>query len=164
MTTSYSRRFVPVLLMAAALGCSQRVKPGSEVLFNYELKTDKGELIETTFGDTPSTIKLGEGDALPGLEEALAGMKAGQEKSGTLPPEKAFGERDPKEVQRVPLSKFGDLARQLKVGGEVEGFKDGKPSAGRILEIGKEDVLLDFNHPLAGKTLSYKLEVLKVSR
>lgn len=100
-------------------------------------------------------IVLGEGFVLPGLDEALLGMNAGENKTIEVQPAKAFGERNPELVKIVPESEFKRRDIELKIGMPV----DADGARGRIVSIASGRVRVDFNHPLAGKVLVYDLEV-----
>jgi len=147
------------LLLALACSRDARVRPGDPVVVRYELSVD-GAVLET------ETVELtqGAGQLPPGADEALLGMKPGEEKTVELPPEKAFGPRDEKRVEAMPLAQLGDLARGLKPGAKVMGFRDGKPETARVLSIEGGKARLDFNPPLAGKTVVYRLSVLPPTR
>jgi len=105
----------------------------------------------------PILVVIGEGRVVKGLEEAIREMNEGEEREVEIPPEKAYGERDPSKLRRIPLREFRK--------GEIE------PIPGRIVEINGVPavirdvsggrVLVDFNHPLAGKVLIYKVKVTK---
>lgn len=160
------RKGVAVLalaLIAAACSRGGRVRPGDTVVLRYELSAD-GAVVESDFDGEPATVVQGAGQLLPGADEALLGMAPGEEKRLELPPEKAFGLRDPAKVQAMPLAKFGDLAQGLKAGNKVSGFRDGKPETARVLSVENGAAVLDFNPPLAGKTVTYRLRVLSVPR
>jgi FKBP-type peptidyl-prolyl cis-trans isomerase 2 len=158
------RRNIAAFLVLAALpplaGCRRdaRVRRGDEVVLSYELSVD-GAVVESDFGAEPATVVQGAGDVPPGADEALLGMVPGEEKRLELPPEKAFGPRDLARVERMPLSKLGALAAGLKPGRKVLGFRDGKAESARVLAIEDGAAVLDFNPPLAGKTVVYRVRV-----
>jgi len=147
-------------LAFAAGGCRRdgRVRPGDAVAIQYEMTVD-GAVRESTFGGRPVPIVQGAGDVPPGLDAALLGMRPGMEKTLELPPSLAFGPRDPAKVQTMALSDFGDLGRTLKPGRRVSGFRDGKAEEAVVLSVSDGRAALDFNHPLAGKTVSYRVRV-----
>lgn len=151
--------------LAALAGCSRtpRVRAGDAVAINWELSVD-GASVESTFGEAPTTVIQGEGQVPPGVDAALLGMAAGEEKSLTLTPELGFGVRDERKVQELPLASMGELARGLKVGATVRGFRDGKPEAGRVVKLSAKTVTLDFNPPLAGRTVTDRVRVVSVGR
>lgn len=94
---------------------------------------------------------------LPGLNDEIKKMKVGEEKKIEIKPEKAFGERNPNLVQSIPLSKFKEQNIKPEIGAVIDigGLK------GRIVSVSGGRVQIDFNHPLAGKTLEYDIKVLK---
>jgi FKBP-type peptidyl-prolyl cis-trans isomerase SlpA len=149
------------LLAAAACRREARVRPGDTVALRYELSAD-GAVVESDFDGEPATVVQGAGQIPPGADEALIGMAPGQEKRLELAPEKAFGPFDPARVESMPLSRLGPLAAGLKAGSKVLGFRDGKPETARVLSIEGGRAALDFNPPLAGKTVVYRLRVVSL--
>lgn len=140
-----------------------RIRKGSYVKFHYELRDEKGKVIESTFGGEPLDYVHGEGQLIEGLEEYLEGEEPGFEGRVTLPPEKAYGEHRPDLVVYAGPENFDDSV-ELKEGEVVETEDpDGNPVQFRIVEITDDKVYLDGNHPLAGKTLEFKVEVVEVS-
>ncbi|MEM4311164.1 MAG: FKBP-type peptidyl-prolyl cis-trans isomerase [Nitrososphaerales archaeon] len=148
------------------------VKEGSFLLLNITGRVkDTGGLIETTLEEEakksneydpsrkyePRLIIVGEGLLLKAIEDKLKEVEVGQKLELELSPEQAFGFRDANKVRLVPLRKFGDKANELSPGDRVE--VDNK--IGIVKNIGSGRVQIDFNHPLAGKTLSYQVEVLR---
>jgi FKBP-type peptidyl-prolyl cis-trans isomerase 2 len=151
-----------LLLLA---GCSRGpVAPGSTVTVDYELTVD-GVILESTAGREPLVIVQGAGGLPPAVEQALIGRKAKEELVLELTPKTSgFGPWDRRKTTEIPLARFGPLAKDLKVGGLVDGVSHGKPQSGRVAEIDLADgyVTLDFNHFLAGKNLRYKLKIISV--
>jgi len=153
-------RLAAVLLLAA---CSRegRVPPGAVVQLDYEL-TSGGTLIESNAGKELLTVTQGDGN-LPGpVDEALVGMKAGEEKVVELTPDQGFGPVDPEKIRAIPLEKFGAMAKDLAPGKVVAGAKGGKAAEGRVVKVEDGAATLDFNHPLAGKRLRYKIKVVEI--
>lgn len=150
---------LPTLLLAAACRRDARVRPGDAVVLRYELSAG-GAVVESDFDGDPVTIVQGTGQIPPGADEALVGMAPGEEKRLVLPPEKAFGPRDPARVELLPLSRLGKLAAGLKPGRTIMGFRDGKPEEARVAAISGGRAALDFNPPLAGATVVYRVRVL----
>ncbi len=148
------------------------VKPGDFLLVNYTLKVkESGETVDTTFDSVakdahihredstfrPKFIILGEGWLPKGLEESLVGLDPGTSKTVELTPEKGFGARDPGKMRLVPLRRFRD--KEYPTPGQQVEF-DGRPAVVRAVGAGR--VQVDFNHPLAGRTLVYDVSVDKV--
>ncbi|WP_294948184.1 peptidylprolyl isomerase [Sulfurivirga sp.] len=139
-----------------------RIRKGSYVKFHYELRDDKGELIESTFGGEPMDYVHGEEQIIEGLEEFLDGEEPGFEGRVTIPPEKAYGEYRNDLVVYAGPENFDDSV-ELREGEVVETTDpDGHPVQFRITRIEEDKVYLDGNHPLAGKTLEFKVEVVDV--
>jgi peptidylprolyl isomerase len=146
---------------------------GTLVYVNYTAKVkDTGEAIETTLEEEakklniydadrryePRLVAVGEDWVLKGLDEEIAKMDVGEKKTAELPPDRAWGGRDPTLLRMVPLRKFGERADELRVGDEVE--MDNRVAVVRFIGSGRAQV--DFNHRLAGKTLVYDIEVIRV--
>lgn len=140
-----------------------RIKEGSVVRLEYTLSDGKGLLIESSKGKEPLTYTHGQGQMLAGLEKELAGMRANEEKNVHLKPEDAYGPVDPQAFQEIPRKEFPDDA--LKVGNALLARNDqGQLFPVRVHEIKEKTVVLDFNHPLAGKTLTFAIKVLDIQR
>ena len=148
---------------------------GDFVLLNYSAKVkETSEVFDTTFEETakkeqlykegeiyePKLIVVGEGWVLKPLDEALLTMKLGKTQIVEISPEKAFGQRDPEKVKRVPLKHLISKGKNPVIGMRVE--YNGKMASVRSIGAGR--VLLDFNPPLAGKTLIYEAIVDKKIR
>jgi FKBP-type peptidyl-prolyl cis-trans isomerase SlyD len=137
------------------------IKDGSKVKFHYSLTVD-GEELENSKQGEPLTYTHGSSEIIPGLEEQLTGMGPGDSTSTKIPPEKGYGPPDPAAVQKVERKAFHN-ADSLKVGDFVAGEAEGKTLRARITEVGPDQITVDFNHPLAGKTLHFTVEVIEVS-
>lgn len=148
------------LAAAGACGRSPGVRPGDAVTLGYELSAD-GAVVESKMAE-PVRLVQGAGQVPAGVDAALLGMAPGAEKRVELTAAEAFGPRDPARVQAVPLKPFGALAAGLKPGRKVRGFRDGKPEEAVVVSVSSGSVTLDFNHPLAGKAVSYRLRVVAV--
>ena len=131
------------------------------VTLEYELYNASGELLEKT-GDQPLVYIHGIGQLLPALEAAVEGLSTGDTKEVTLTPEEGFGEYREDQVQRIPRSAFGD-EMELEPGMTLYARTEaGDTIPFMSLEVTDEDVVADFNHPLAGETLTFKLKVLGI--
>ena len=132
---------------------------------------ETGEVFETTDEETakksgiysenevygPRLIVVGEGWVLRGLDKRLEGVKIGEETEIAIPPEEAFGERDPRNIRMVPYRVLRSKGITPRIGESVE--VDGRTAVVRSVGAGR--VQLDFNHPLAGRRIVYKVKVLK---
>lgn len=138
-----------------------RIKEGSVVRLDYTLSDDKGTLIESTKGKEPLTYTHGQGQILPALEKELAGMRVNEEKSILLKPEDGYGPVDAKAFQEVPRKEIPQDA--LKIGNTLLARNEqGLVIPVRVHEIKERTVVLDFNHPLAGKTLNFAIKILDI--
>ena len=137
------------------------IKAGSVVRLEYTLSDEQGTLIESNKGKDPLIYTHGQGQILPALEKELAGMKVNDEKNVRLKPEEAYGAVDPKAFQEIPREEIP--ADALKVGNTLLAKNDqGQLFPVRVHEVKDKTVVLDFNHPLAGKTLSFAVKVLEI--
>ena len=148
------------------------LEKGSLILLDYTAKIkDTNEIFETTRVDDvkndsdfdpnkkyePRLLGVGEGWVLKGLDEALLESSIGTPLNIEIPPEKAFGERDPSKVRMIPLRKLGEKANEVGIGDVIE-IDD---RIGIIRFIGSGRVQVDFNHKYAGRTLIYDANILK---
>lgn len=155
------RRALAAALLLAACSRDARVAPGSTVALEYELSSG-GAVIETSVGREPLSVIQGEGN-LPGpVDEALVGLRPGEEKILDLTPDQGFGPVDPSKIRVIPLSKFGALAKDLAIGKTVGGASGGKAAEGRVIALEGGAATLDFNHPLAGKALRYRIKIVSI--
>jgi FKBP-type peptidyl-prolyl cis-trans isomerase SlyD len=137
------------------------VKDGMLVTLDYTVKTPDGKLLETSNGSQPLKYIHGKKMMIPGLERELTGMKIGDEKHITIKPEDGYGKLNPNAVQEVPKEKVPPNA--LKVGAVLVGTdKNGSPMPMTVKEIKEKTVVMDLNHPLAGKTLVFDVKVIDV--
>ena len=143
------------------MSSSPAIAKGSQVKFHFTLTVDGGEL-ESSRSCEPLEYEHGKGRIVPGLEEALEGLTVGDKKVVTLPPDKAYGERNPKALQEVPKRVFAD-ADKLSPGDEVAGQSGNNQLRAVVKEVKDEVLVLDFNHPLAGRTLEFDVEIVEVS-
>jgi len=137
------------------------VKDGMSVSFDYTLKDTDGKLIETSKGKTPLRYTHGQKQMIPGLEKQLAGMKVGDEKNVRVKPEDAYGPVNKDAFQEVPKDKIP--ANGLKVGAVLASkTADGHVIPVRVAEIKEKTVVMDFNHPMAGKTLVFDVKIVDI--
>ena len=144
----------------AKKGTSPVVSEGKSVKVNYTLKVD-GKVVDSSDGRGPLEFKVGGHQMIPGFERAVLGMKAGEKKSFKVSPQDGYGQEDPKAVKEVPISQMPANVTP-KAGMILTAQKDGQRIPVRILEVKKDVVVLNFNHPLAGKTLNFDVEVVAI--
>jgi FKBP-type peptidyl-prolyl cis-trans isomerase SlpA len=134
----------------------------STVTLHLSLTLEDGTLAESTFGEKPLTFTMGDGSLVHGLELALYGLRPGDTQRLELYPEQAFGLHDPEKIHRLPRSQFSpDMELEA---GLIIGFtsNDGEEIPGAILSFDDASVEVDFNHPMAGHTVVFEVEILDV--
>lgn len=141
-----------------------KIDQGTQVELHFALMLEDGATVDSTFEGKSATLTLGDGNLPEHFEACLLGLEAGNEQTFTLPPEKAFGQHNPSNVQRLAKESFADELEQLEIG-MIFGFTDpkGNEVPGVVSEIEESHVLIDFNHPLAGKNLKFKVQILNVT-
>ena len=139
---------------------SPAIKDGSRVQLEYTLRDTAGTVLDSNQGGEPFAYTQGQKQIVPGLESALVGKRAGDVTKVTVKPEDAYGKVDPKAVIEVGRER---VPPDVKVGTELTGRDaNGTPRAVRVKEVKEKSVVLDLNHPLAGKTLVFDVRVLSV--
>lgn len=137
------------------------VEPDCVVRFHYTLSDEQGVMLETSRDGEPLAVLHGHGNVIAGVEDALQGRTAGDSFSVQVPPGKGYGERIEGRTQRVPKKHISG-ARRLKPGDEaVVATREGHRSV-TVLKVGHSVVDVDLNHPLAGRTLSFEIEIVEV--
>ena len=131
------------------------------VSIDYTLTVD-GEVVDSTEGDEPLQFLQGHQNIIPGLERELAGMKVGDSKQVIVSAGEAYGEVDPENVVDVPRTEF-PAEIPMEPGTELEVKNaDGEVLSATIAEVNDDSVKLDFNHPLAGKQLTFDVSVVEL--
>ncbi len=148
-------------------GRNDAIESGSQVSLHFSLALTTGEVIDSNFETKPVKFRLGDGNMLPGFEDALLGLKSGEELEVVLEPEQAFGVVYPENQHRFPIAKFRDLLEDELMPatvGSVVSFKDagGFDLPGVVTKISEQVIAVDFNHPLAGRQIVFKASVLSV--
>ncbi|MBL8200190.1 MAG: peptidylprolyl isomerase [Chromatiales bacterium] len=149
----------PVISPALAAGPAAVIGKGRKVDIEYTLTLDDGSTVQSNVGEKPLSFVAGEGQIIPGLETALDGKAARERVKVRIPPEEAYGPTDPQRMQEVPLDKIPEDARKVGTLLSAQGF-DGPV---RVAEVRPDVVVLDFNHPLAGKALTFDVLVLSIN-
>ena len=140
---------------------TQFVQPDSLVTLHYRIAMENGQPLISTFEGTPATLKLGVGELLPSLERLLAGVEVGKHQLFTLAPDEAFGPHNPDLVERVKREHMPEEEIEAMTIMEFAA-PDGSRYSGLVREINDEFAIVDFNHPLAGKTIRFEVEVIGV--
>jgi len=139
-----------------------QIEKDKVVSFHYALSED-GKQLETSRDGEPMLVLHGHGGVMVGLEEAMAGKAVGDTLNVTLEPAKAYGERQDDAQQRIPIKHLvGGKKLKLRPGMVVSVNTDQGPRDVTVIKAGKFNVDVDLNHPLAGKTLTFDVEILDI--
>lgn len=133
------------------------------VSLHYTLRDEQGTVIDTSSGRGTLTYLHGKGNIIPGLEAALAGRVAGDKLEVTVAPDKGYGARDERLVQILPRTKFSGTG-ELTPGMQVRANGPQGPRMMTIVRVDRDFVTVDGNHPLAGRTLHFSVEVEEVRK
>ncbi|MDA8169369.1 MAG: peptidylprolyl isomerase [Nitrospiraceae bacterium] len=148
--------------LAGAAGKSVPVvTAGKTVKVNYTLKVD-GKVVDSSKGKPPLEFKAGSHEMIPGFEKAVMGMKLGEKKSFKVSPEEGYGKVNPKAIQEIPKSKLPPNIKPAPGMMLSASTPDGHHIPVRVVSVKKDTIVLDFNPPLAGKTLNFDVEVVGI--
>ncbi|MGS2717984.1 FKBP-type peptidyl-prolyl cis-trans isomerase [Eionea flava] len=138
------------------------VSEGTVVTLHFSIALPSGELVDSTFDGEPATFTVGDGNLLVGFEEVVMGLVAGSRETFTITPEKGFGQHNPSNLQTIKRDQFGDDITLEK--GLVLSFADAQNAElpGVVSEFNDDEVVVDFNHPLAGKDVLFDVQIIKV--
>lgn len=138
------------------------IAAGTVVTMHYKLALDDGEVVDSSEGNDPLTYLHGAQNIVPGLESEMEGKEVGSKFDVSVKPEEGYGPRHPNAVQNVPRGAFPDDA-QLEPGIQFKAEnEDQQPIMGTIMTVDDETVVVDFNHPLAGQTLNFSIEIVSL--
>lgn len=138
------------------------VDKGTRVTLHFALKFTDGQVIDSTFDKEPASLEIGDDNLPENFEAYLLGMKAGEQASYEVPPEKGFGQPNPNNVQVFKRSEFS--ADMVLEPGVMISFADARQTElpGVVSRVEGDEVTVDFNHPLAGRTLVFEVDVIDV--
>jgi FKBP-type peptidyl-prolyl cis-trans isomerase SlpA len=136
------------------------ISPESTVELFFEIRLLDGAIVDSNYNKQAATFKIGDGNMLAGFEAVLMGLQAGDKQVFKLAPEQAFGMSNPSNMQTIGRSKFTDM--ELEEGLVVSFQEPGGELPGIIASFDEQDVVVDFNHPLAGKDLEFQVEIVNV--
>ncbi|MCP3684899.1 MAG: peptidylprolyl isomerase [bacterium] len=141
-----------------------KIENGNTVVVEYTGTFDNGEVFDSSEGKPPFEFKVGEGKVIKGFEKAILGMQKGEEKTVTINPDDAYGERNDKLTQDVPKKVFPEKLELKK--DMVLHIKDPKGMVLplKIMSVNKDTVKVDMNHPLAGKKLTFKFKIVDIKK
>ena len=141
----------------------QKVENGKFVSIHYTGTLDNGDVFDSTEGDKPMELKIGSGNVIKGFEDAIIGMDLKEKKVFSINPEDAYGNRVESHVHSIPRK---DVPPEMELNeGDYIGIKtpEGNQIPAQIIELDDEKVVIDLNHPLAGKVLTFDVEVVGIS-
>ena len=138
-----------------------RATAGSRVRVHYRGTLADGEEFDSNTEGEPLEFRIGEGDVFEGFEKNVIGLVAGEETTFALPPEEAYGEHDSGLVLETPKSALPADGLFPGIGVRIR-LSDGRIAEGHVTAIRENSVTVDFNHPLAGKTLTFRVKVVDV--
>ncbi|MEJ2324064.1 MAG: peptidylprolyl isomerase [Nitrospirota bacterium] len=137
------------------------IAKGSEVKVNYTLTVD-GNVVDKSKEGSPLQFRVGEGRLIPGFENAIMGMKEGQKKSFAVEPEEGYGAVNPEAFRTISRDQLPpDVEPHVGMVLYARGH-NGQDIPMRISEVSDDSVVVDLNHPLAGKTLNFDVEVVEI--
>ena len=141
----------------------EKVESGLFVSVEYKGTLDNGEIFDTSEGRQPLEVQMGAGNVIPGFESAIMGMSINETKTFTLSPEEAYGHRDDSRMHDFPKAEIPE-GMKPEVGQTLMlSTPQGQQIPARVDSIDDEKVTFDLNHPLAGQTLTFNIEVVGIS-
>jgi FKBP-type peptidyl-prolyl cis-trans isomerase 2 len=144
---------------AKARTSTPAIQKGATVKIEYTLTDKDGKVLDSSKGKEPLTYIHGDGEIIVGLEKALEGLQPGDRKRVTVPPEQAYGPVKP--LIEVPKEKIPERAHQVGYSLVVRN-RNGTPFPAHVKEVKEKTIVLDANHPLAGKSLTFEVKVISV--
>jgi peptidylprolyl isomerase len=141
----------------------QQAKRGDTVHVHYRGTLDDGSEFDSSVGAEPISFTLGAGEVIPGFEEAIEGMSAGDKKTKHIEAGNAYGEHRDELVFTVSKDQMPERGSDIEAGDMLRvGFPDGSSAEVQVANVEGEAVTLDANHPLAGKNLTFELELVSI--
>ncbi len=138
------------------------VEKNMVVSFHYTLiDKETGAIIESSQEAEPITFLVGAGEIIQGLENRMLGMKQGERRTIEVPAEEAYGPRDPNQIQRVPREYFSNIPLEKGITLQAH-TPDGRTVTMVVVNFDEEEVVVDLNHPLAGKDLLFEVEIVGI--
>ncbi|NRQ01073.1 peptidylprolyl isomerase [Marinobacterium sp. xm-d-530] len=136
------------------------IEQGRKVTMHFAIKLTDGQIVDSNFEGAPVEFEVGDGNIPEGFEAALTGLKVGDHLDLTIDPERGFGQHNPSNIQTMKRSDFKDM--ELEPGLVISFQEPGGELPGVIVEFDDERVEVDFNHPLAGKTILFEVQILNI--
>lgn len=140
----------------------ETVKEGDTIVIEYKGKLEDGTVFDSTEGKNPLEFTVGEGEVIPGLEKGVLGMAQGESRNIVIPTEEGYGPHLKERVceldkKKVPENFHPEVGQQLQI------YRaDGLPIMGTVVAMSGTSFTMDYNHPLAGKTLIFETTILEI--
>lgn len=139
------------------------IKNEDKIKVEYTGMLEDGTVFDTSEGIGPLEFEVGSGQVISGFDNAVIGMEVGEEKKVELAPSEAYGDYDSNLIKKIPMNKLPP-GEEPKPGMVLElRTSDGIGFPARITEVAEQDITIDLNHPLAGKTLIFQIKIVDVS-
>ncbi len=139
------------------------IEAGNKISVHYTGTFENGEVFDSSKESSPLSFEVGAGQMIQGFDQAVLGMKQGESKKFTLAPEEAYGPRNEELLIDIPNANFPEDLK-LEEGMMLQMTnQDGQPVPATVAEINEESVKMDVNHPMAGKTLIFDIEIVEVA-
>ncbi len=136
------------------------ITSGSQVSLHYTGTLDDGTVFDTSQDKEPLNFTVGQGQVIPGFENAVMGMNEGEDKEFTVPPEEGYGQHRDEMLLKAAKD---ELPEGVQVGSVLRSSVNGQEMFFSVVEADGDDFILDGNHPLAGKSLTFAITIVKVS-
>jgi FKBP-type peptidyl-prolyl cis-trans isomerase SlpA len=142
-----------------------KISDNCVVRLNYSIRLKDGEVVDRNPDNEPLSFTTGRGEVVPALEKGIVGMEPGERGSFEVGPEDGFGMRDPKAVRIISRGDLVDRGKDLQEG-MIFRIKDDEGNAMviTVMSLDEDEVVFDLNHPLAGATLTFDVEILEVGQ
>ena len=138
------------------------VEEGDVVNVHYRGTFDDGEVFDSSEGKDPLEFVVGAHQVVPGFEDAVLGMKKNEKKTVRIEPKDAYGEPREELQQTVPRQAMGDLTPEEGMMLSIQHPQMPQPMPAKVVSVTNDEVVLDLNHPLAGKTLNFNIELVSI--
>lgn len=141
---------------------AQQVKQGDTIRVHYTGKLNDGTVFDSSTGHDPLEFQVGSGQLIPGFEKAVVGLAVGDRTTAQIPSEEAYGEHSPEGLIEVPRDRLPEEMK-MEVGVQLQmQTHDGRPVPVRVVAVNEGGVTVDANHPLAGKDLTFDIEIVAI--
>lgn len=169
LLTALAGLITALLFSAFASDAAEKIKEGGALVVtegktvkvDYTLEVD-GEVIDSSKGRGPLEFKTGSGQMIPGFEKGVMGMKVGEKKAFKVNPEEGYGPENPEAIQTIPKNQLPPEVNPEAGMTLYAQSPDGRQVPVKVMEIKDDVVVMNFNHPLAGKTLDFDVEVVEI--